>query len=228
MERNYCTAEGRVTQRYIDYMAARARGGVGLQYTEATYVDPRGKGRDAPDGAARRRPDPASSRGSSRAVHRHGGVDRTRAQLRRPRRAAVGQRPRVARALGGALRGRRTASCRTRSIAARSRRSSRASAMPPAGQPRPGATSSASTARTATCCAQFLSPWCNKRDDEYGGDLAGRMRFPLEVDRGRAQGGGQHAAGRLPDQRRRAPGQRPHARATSARSPRTSSPPAST
>ena len=63
MERNYCTAEGRVTQRYIDYMAARARGGVGLMYTEATYVDPRGKGRDAADGPARRRPDPATSRG---------------------------------------------------------------------------------------------------------------------------------------------------------------------
>ena len=54
MERNYCTAEGRVTQRYIDYMAARARGGAGLLYTEATYVDPRGKGRALPDGAARR------------------------------------------------------------------------------------------------------------------------------------------------------------------------------
>ena len=26
MERNYCTAEGRVTQRYIDYLEARARG----------------------------------------------------------------------------------------------------------------------------------------------------------------------------------------------------------
>jgi len=28
---------------------------------------------------------------------------------------------------------------------------------------------------------QFLSPVANQRRDEYGGDLAGRMRFPLEV-----------------------------------------------
>jgi 2,4-dienoyl-CoA reductase-like NADH-dependent reductase (Old Yellow Enzyme family) len=28
---------------------------------------------------------------------------------------------------------------------------------------------------------EFLSPLSNLRDDEYGGDLAGRMRFPLEV-----------------------------------------------
>jgi 2,4-dienoyl-CoA reductase-like NADH-dependent reductase (Old Yellow Enzyme family) len=28
---------------------------------------------------------------------------------------------------------------------------------------------------------QFLSPLSNQRDDEYGGDLQGRMRFPLEV-----------------------------------------------
>jgi 2,4-dienoyl-CoA reductase-like NADH-dependent reductase (Old Yellow Enzyme family) len=31
---------------------------------------------------------------------------------------------------------------------------------------------------------QFLSPLSNKRDDAYGGDLAGRMRFPLEVAEG--------------------------------------------
>jgi len=30
---------------------------------------------------------------------------------------------------------------------------------------------------------QFLSPLCNTRNDEYGGDLAGRMRFPLEIVR---------------------------------------------
>jgi anthraniloyl-CoA monooxygenase len=29
--------------------------------------------------------------------------------------------------------------------------------------------------------ASFLSPESNRRDDAYGGDLAGRMRFPLEV-----------------------------------------------
>jgi anthraniloyl-CoA monooxygenase len=29
--------------------------------------------------------------------------------------------------------------------------------------------------------ASFLSPESNRRDDAYGGDLAGRMRFPLQV-----------------------------------------------
>ncbi len=27
----------------------------------------------------------------------------------------------------------------------------------------------------------FMSPWSNRRSDEYGGDLAGRMRLPLEI-----------------------------------------------
>ena len=30
---------------------------------------------------------------------------------------------------------------------------------------------------------EFLSPLCNRRTDEYGGDLEGRMRFPLRVAR---------------------------------------------
>ncbi|HEY9380681.1 MAG TPA: oxidoreductase, partial [Burkholderiales bacterium] len=30
---------------------------------------------------------------------------------------------------------------------------------------------------------EFLSPLSNRREDEYGGSLAGRMRFPLEVAR---------------------------------------------
>ena len=31
---------------------------------------------------------------------------------------------------------------------------------------------------------QFMSPHCNKRTDEYGGDFDGRMRFPVEIVRG--------------------------------------------
>ena len=31
--------------------------------------------------------------------------------------------------------------------------------------------------------AQFMSPYFNRRSDKYGGDLSGRLRFPLEVIR---------------------------------------------
>ncbi|MER6980811.1 hypothetical protein ABT317_28550 [Streptomyces carpinensis] len=35
MERNYCTEDGSVTERYIAYLAARATGGAALVHTEA-------------------------------------------------------------------------------------------------------------------------------------------------------------------------------------------------
>jgi 2,4-dienoyl-CoA reductase-like NADH-dependent reductase (Old Yellow Enzyme family) len=45
MERNYCTMDGRVTDRYIAYLRARAAGGAALLFTEATYVRADGRGR---------------------------------------------------------------------------------------------------------------------------------------------------------------------------------------
>ncbi len=44
MVTKYATEEGAVTQRLVDYLVARAWGGVGLIETEAAYVRPDGKG----------------------------------------------------------------------------------------------------------------------------------------------------------------------------------------
>ena len=43
-ERNYANTDGSVTQRYIDYVEERAKGGVGLINVESIYVDPVGRG----------------------------------------------------------------------------------------------------------------------------------------------------------------------------------------
>jgi 2,4-dienoyl-CoA reductase-like NADH-dependent reductase (Old Yellow Enzyme family)/thioredoxin reductase len=45
MERNYCEIDGTVTDRYAEYVARRARGGVALVFAEAAYVRADGKGR---------------------------------------------------------------------------------------------------------------------------------------------------------------------------------------
>ncbi len=43
-EKNYANRDGSMNQRYIDYLVARAKGGAGLITVESTYVDVRGMG----------------------------------------------------------------------------------------------------------------------------------------------------------------------------------------
>ncbi|MGF6834079.1 2,4-dienoyl-CoA reductase-like NADH-dependent reductase (Old Yellow Enzyme family)/thioredoxin reductase/sugar phosphate isomerase/epimerase [Paenarthrobacter sp. TE4293] len=45
MERNYGTTDGYITEQYIDYLVTRAKAGLGMVTTEATYVRADGKGR---------------------------------------------------------------------------------------------------------------------------------------------------------------------------------------
>ena len=179
MERNYCTAEGRVTQRYVDYMAARARGGAGLLYTEATYVDPRGKGRTYQMGLHDDDLIPDFARMVA-VVHRHDGVIgpelnyggrvvqpwisglESRAPSVVPYAGAGGYAPRALDRDEIAEIVQRFADAARRAAAA-------------------GCDFVGIHSAHGYLLSQFLSPWCNKRDDEYGGDLAGRMRFPLEV-----------------------------------------------
>ncbi len=50
---------------------------------------------------------------------------------------------------------------------------------------------------------QFMSPYTNKRIDQYGGSLEGRMRFPLEISEGDSKEGGRGFPNKLSNQRRR-------------------------
>ncbi|MBD8044813.1 FAD-dependent oxidoreductase [Arthrobacter sp. Sa2BUA2] len=45
MERNYGTTDGRMTEQYLDYLVTRAKAGLAMVTTEATYVRADGKGR---------------------------------------------------------------------------------------------------------------------------------------------------------------------------------------
>jgi len=180
MERNYCTVDGRITQRYVDFLAARAKGGVGMMYTEATYVDSRGRAREFQMGLHEDDLIPPLAR-LVNAVHRYEG--RVGPEL----------------VYGGRVVNPEISGLESRAP----------SAVPwPAGAtpPRPLSrdeigeiisrfASAARRAAEAGCdfvgihgahgylVSQFMSPYCNHRDDEYGGSLEGRMRFPLEIVR---------------------------------------------
>jgi 2,4-dienoyl-CoA reductase-like NADH-dependent reductase (Old Yellow Enzyme family)/thioredoxin reductase len=179
MERNYCTLEGRVTQLYIDYLEARARGGVGVMYTEATYVDPRGKGRGLQMGLYADELIPPL-RKMVRAVQRHGArigpelnfggrvvqpevsgfeswapsvVPYAGAAPFVPHAMTVDEIRHVVQCFGDAARRAVEAGCDFVGI----------------------------HGAHGYLISQFFSPYANKRDDDYGGDLERRMRFPLEV-----------------------------------------------
>ncbi|HEX4883030.1 MAG TPA: FAD-dependent oxidoreductase [Casimicrobiaceae bacterium] len=181
MERNYCTADGRVTQRYVDYMEARARGGAGLLYTEATYVDPRGKGRELQMGLHHDDLVPDFARLVA-AVHRHGG--RVGPELNYGGRVVhpgvSGLESRapspVAYAGAGGFVPRALSRDELAELVDRFVQAARRAVDA-------GCDFVGLHGAHGYLLSQFMSPYCNMRDDEYGGDLAGRMRFPLEVVR---------------------------------------------
>jgi 2,4-dienoyl-CoA reductase-like NADH-dependent reductase (Old Yellow Enzyme family)/thioredoxin reductase len=179
MERNYCTSLGQVTQRYIDYLEARARGGAGLLYTEATYVDPRGKGRDLQMGLYDDDLIPALGKLVS-AVRKHGA--RIGPELNFGGRVVNPEvsgfeswAPSVVPYAGAApfaphAMSRDEIEYIVKCFADAARRSLEA-----------GCDFVGIHSAHGYLLSQFLSPYANKRTDEYGGDLACRMRFPLEV-----------------------------------------------
>lgn len=180
MERSLANRDGTVTQRYIDYLAERARGGAGLIMVESTYIDPRGMGHLYQVGCHDEHVVPGLTRLAD-AIHREGarvGLELYFGGRQTP--STMSQRQPLAPSI---------VPC---------------SVLDPMPVPRELTreeitglvTSFAQAAERAAragidmihlhgahgyLLGSFLSPFSNHRQDEYGGDLAGRARFPLEV-----------------------------------------------
>ncbi len=179
MEKNLCTAGGVITDRYIDYLVARARGDVALLRVEATYVDPVGQGRPFQVGAH----NDATIEGLARladAVHAAGGrLSVELAHCGRQTDARVTGRQPVApsavpcEASGGYL---PRALSRDEIAEIVARFAAAALRVQQAGLDAVEIHGASGYLLNA-----FTSPYTNLRDDEYGGTPEHRRRFPLEV-----------------------------------------------
>jgi 2,4-dienoyl-CoA reductase-like NADH-dependent reductase (Old Yellow Enzyme family)/thioredoxin reductase len=179
MEKNLCTADGVVTQRYIDYLVERARGDVALLRVEATYVDPVGKGRPFQLGAHSDAVIPGLTRLVS-AVHAAGGrVSLELAHCGRQTNSVITGRQPVApsavpcAASGGYVPRPLTTADIAEIVGRFAAAASRAQAA--------GVDAVEIHGASGYLINAFTSPYTNLRDDGYGGSAERRMRFPLEV-----------------------------------------------
>ncbi len=182
MEKNLALPTGAVTQRYIDYCEARAVGGVGLIMLESMYVHPAGKGHRYQLGLHDDELVPGYRRLVD-ACHRHGAL--TGAEIYfagRETSSAVtltqpvapsavpcaaivgGEMPRILTPLEIRDLVELFAAAAVRAIAS-------------------GFDVIEIHGAHGYLIGQFLSPFSNRREDEYGGDFERRLRFPLEVIR---------------------------------------------
>lgn len=178
MGTGYGNADSMVSDRLVAYLARRAQGGTGLIITEVCAVDPRGKGFPNEIGVWSDEFIPGLSL-IPEALHRHGA--KVALQLHHAGRetfeAAAGAMPEAPSAIPSVILGQ---PCEAMSLE-RVHQIIDAFAQ------------AAGRAKTAGFDAveihgahgyllnQFLSPFSNKRDDEYGGSEENRERFILDI-----------------------------------------------
>jgi 2,4-dienoyl-CoA reductase-like NADH-dependent reductase (Old Yellow Enzyme family) len=178
MATGMATEDGEVTERHITHYVARAKGGVGLVIIEHTYVSEDGKAHKGQLGLYDDKLIPGLRR-LVEAVH----AERTRVIIQLTHVGAAASRNTTGRQPAGPSdilhpRGSEIPHVLTvpemKTIAVKFGEAAyRAVAA--------GVDSVELHGAHGFLLCQFLSPYSNRRTDEYGGDLAGRLRFPVEV-----------------------------------------------
>jgi 2,4-dienoyl-CoA reductase-like NADH-dependent reductase (Old Yellow Enzyme family)/thioredoxin reductase len=179
-ERNYANTDGSVTQQYIDYVEERAKGGVGLINVESIYVDPVGRGHIRQLGIHNDGMIPGLKRMVG-AAHKHGAM--IAAHLYSAGREAssyiTGRQPIAPSSVpcktlaGGDMPRSLTLPEIQEQIEMYGEAARRAVEA--------GFDVMMIHGAHGYMIGQFLSPFSNKRTDQYGGSFENRMRFPLEV-----------------------------------------------
>jgi 2,4-dienoyl-CoA reductase-like NADH-dependent reductase (Old Yellow Enzyme family) len=178
MGTGYGNADSTVSDRLVAYLARRAQGGTGLIITEICAVDPRGKGFPNEIGAWSDEFIPGLAR-IPEALHRYGA--KTALQLHHAGRetfeTVAGAKPEAPSAIPSVILGQPCEAMSMERVAALIESFAKA----------------AGRAMTAGFDAvelhgahgyllnQFLSPFSNKREDNYGGSDENRMRFILDI-----------------------------------------------
>lgn len=179
-EKNYANADGTITQRYLDYLAERAKGGTGLIIIESMYVHPFGKNRIAQLGIHSDEMMEGLKR-TADMVHQYGSMIATELQYggRQSPPWALGIQPQApspipCQVLTGGFIPRELSVTEIKDIVTYfGEAAARAKAV--------GFDVIEIHGAHGYLLNQFLSPYTNKRTDEYGGTPEKRMRFPLEV-----------------------------------------------
>jgi len=177
---NFANHDGTVNQKEIDFIAERAKGGAGMVTVGGAYPHPNGKGYIGQLGASEDRFIPGL-RKLAAAIKEHGAKSVCQimhtARYAHPKEYGLGDMPVGPSAIKAAVR--KFGDCRAMNreeikemiklYGQAARRMKEA-----------GFDAVEMRAHGGYLGASFLSPWSNKRTDEYGGSLENRARFVLE------------------------------------------------